>query len=951
MVLKYGNTVKTLFYLILIVSAVATMVQESRGANYYFSAEQGDDARSFAAAQDPNTPWKSIDKLNEIFISLKPGDRVLFRRGETFFGSINVTQSGQAGNPIVIGAYEKGEKPVITSMMEVKNWETKGNHLYEAHVEDISGDLSVLTIAGTPYALGRYPNRSEENAVYLTIDSHNGENMVSTNNLQAPSNFTGGEIVIRKNNWIIDRHRITSHSATSFQYDTEGSDYKPQNGYGFFIQNHPGTLDEMGEWYYDKSNKKLLLYYPNGSPSEAQINVATKDLLVNIRPHISYIEIKELAFEGSNQNSIELEISDNISISDCEIRYSGKNAVNTIASSHFTLKNSIIQHSYNGGVFLQWKDNNAIISNNLFDQTFMFSGMGRSNNGNGIAIYMDGSSHNGLIEFNKITNTGYIGINFNGNNTIVKNNLLDTFCILKDDGAGIYTWTGPPKTKNTNRKVIDNIILNGLGANKGTNNSNTLDKGAAEGIYIDDNATGVEISGNSVANMANSGIYIHNANDIKIYNNRVYNAKQSLWMVHDNLGEPIRNLLVNGNRFLAKYRNQKLIRINSKANDVPEMGQFESNVYAHPLNQIDPITVHLKNASGEVIWKEIDLGSWKEKFQQDLNSKNGPLSFPNFEIKSIIGANKVQNGDFEAPLNDPYCYSPDNNCNIQIEEKDDLESKALKVNLPSRGIVAFSIGAVTKGKAYHFTFSGIGEENGLVKTYLRQSQSPYQIISDTHTLKVSPNKSEVSILFTNQVNEENAVIILKTMDAQNSFWLDNLVLQEVGAQMTDPEAYFLFEYNDSAQPKVISLPGTYVDLDNNLFSGTITLDPFSSVILIKKSDETVPEPISKIDWLSPEPHSNILEGQVVDPEHARISIYPNPATNFVTLEVREGGEPVGKISIFDLEGRLVQTHVPGDQVPGRRFEVPVHQLAAGIYFVTTITDSGAGEMQRLIVIQ
>src|SRR5690606_29030018 len=102
-----------------------------------------------------------------------------------------------------------------------------------------------------------------------------------------------------------------------------------------------------------------------------------------------FIEIKDLVFEGSNQNNIELENTENISILDCEIRYTGKNAVHIIASPYFTLQNSVIQHSYNGGVFFHWSDNyaiksnNAIISNNVFEHTFEFAGMARSSDLNG----------------------------------------------------------------------------------------------------------------------------------------------------------------------------------------------------------------------------------------------------------------------------------------------------------------------------------------------------------------------------------------------------------------------------------------------------------------------------------------------------------------------------------------------------------------------------------------
>ena len=170
---------------LLIHSLVATF---SMAADFHFSESIGDDSRSYAEAQNPNTPWKSIEKLNKIFTSLKPGDQVLFRRGETFKGSIEVIQSGEPGKPIVIGAYGNGSKPVVTSMVEIKNWKSKGNNLYEAHVEGISGDLSILTIAGTPHPLGRYPNYTEKNAGYLNIDSHNGEDKVS--NRQASYYFS-----------------------------------------------------------------------------------------------------------------------------------------------------------------------------------------------------------------------------------------------------------------------------------------------------------------------------------------------------------------------------------------------------------------------------------------------------------------------------------------------------------------------------------------------------------------------------------------------------------------------------------------------------------------------------------------------------------------------------------------------------------------------------------------
>src|SRR5690554_3302145 len=109
----------------------------SLAARYYFSVS-GDDSRTSAQAQNPSTPWKSISKLNAIFASLKPGDEVLFKRGETFYGSIHINASGSQGRPITIGAYGSGDKPIITSLVSLNNWTSVGNGIYERSEEHTS---------------------------------------------------------------------------------------------------------------------------------------------------------------------------------------------------------------------------------------------------------------------------------------------------------------------------------------------------------------------------------------------------------------------------------------------------------------------------------------------------------------------------------------------------------------------------------------------------------------------------------------------------------------------------------------------------------------------------------------------------------------------------------------------------------------------------------------------
>ncbi|MDO9554603.1 hypothetical protein, partial [Rhodonellum sp.] len=77
-------------------------------STFHFSSSLGDDTRSNAQAQNENTPWKSIQKLNSIFSTLQPGDKILFKNGDAFYGTLSITKSGTAGAPISFGSYGSG---------------------------------------------------------------------------------------------------------------------------------------------------------------------------------------------------------------------------------------------------------------------------------------------------------------------------------------------------------------------------------------------------------------------------------------------------------------------------------------------------------------------------------------------------------------------------------------------------------------------------------------------------------------------------------------------------------------------------------------------------------------------------------------------------------------------------------------------------------------------------
>jgi parallel beta-helix repeat protein len=62
--------------------------------------------------------------------------------------------------------------------------------------------------------------------------------------------------------------------------------------------------------------------------------------------------------------------------------------------------------------------------------------------------------------------------------------------------------------------------MNGIGASQGTDNTAYL---PANGIMLDENTSAMELDSNSVANCTQYGILLHNAHEITVNNNILYN--------------------------------------------------------------------------------------------------------------------------------------------------------------------------------------------------------------------------------------------------------------------------------------------------------------------------------------------------------------------------------------------------------------------------------------------
>ncbi len=603
---------------LLIISLILS-ISSVKAATYYVSSS-GNDSNN---GTSQSTPWQTLSKVSNF--SFQPGDNILFKSGDTWYGTLNISRSGSSGNPITYSSYGSGAKPLITGFKTITGWASIGNGIYQATDPSFTSNMvNMITLNGNFQAIGRWPKVTAGNGGYLTVDSQGGTSITSSGLSSAP-NFIGGQVVYRGAHWILNRGIVTSQNSSTISFTSlPGEDpywnsaYPPNPGFGFFFQNSINALSTLGDWAYDTNSKKLSVYFGSNNPSSYQVQASTVDNLISInQDNTSYININGLTISGANSNAIYSNGYNhtNIQLNNSDISYSGKDALKLDrgGEKYFTISNNNINYTNNDAINLGFDGaESSIITNNNISDTGMVAGMGKSGDGNYNAIIGPGLNSN--VSNNTITNTGYIAIQFNDKNVLVKNNFINYACMVKDDCGEVYFGRGD----YTGSKILNNIILNSPGAPYGTDET----EGTGEGIYADDSAFGVEIGGNTVAHSSYANLYNHGAYNLNIHDNTFYDAPGN--SSYYNGPNTTTNIIQSNNIFFARTASQ--YTFNSGGGTVPASNFFsasDNNYFLRPINNENYIRISYPN------YGIYNLDTWKTYTGKEANSKTSPIAISN----------------------------------------------------------------------------------------------------------------------------------------------------------------------------------------------------------------------------------------------------------------------------------------------------------------------------------
>ncbi len=623
------------------------------GVTYYVSSSTGDDDNN---GLSEGAPFATIGKVNSL--TLQPGDRVLFKCGDTWQAQqLVISQSGTEAVPIVFGSYPDGcaNKPSISGSRPITGWTVYSGNIYQADLSAGAFPLGInqLFRSGQRLTLGRWPNLDAGNGGYSFVDGHSaGGNQITDNELPS-TDWTGATIHIKNIRWSMLDRRVTDWSDHTLTLNTGLSclisGWGNCIGWGYFINNHLGTLDQDGEWYYDASARRVYLYLSAGTPADIEGSVILEaadtlrhgGVMLSDGSATAYVVVDNLEIKNWFNHGIGTPggmYSDiyhhltvrNVAIKDVDaagvnlsswLQNPPNGRQNLRGGHHLVFTNNVVDGANAFGItgyFAASTFEGNEIKNIALIKNLGKSGMGCgitsgecTENGDGFRIRLHDvrdSGYGNSLRYNRFEKIGYNGVDVFGPNTTLEKNYITQSCYSKADCGGVRTFgdTSLSATTVYNVRLIDNVIVDIPGNVEGCHASRAA---FGMGIYIDNYSRDVEVRGNTVVSTTISGI-LYQRSTGQIVGNTVFDAASGTeYSSHIDLG---------GAETRATVTNNQLYGLNNEAWTLyaSRLGNFAASDYNYLFHPY--VNEHIAFGPS---WTRYTFAGWKTYSGLESHSK------------------------------------------------------------------------------------------------------------------------------------------------------------------------------------------------------------------------------------------------------------------------------------------------------------------------------------------
>ena len=446
---------------------------------------------------------------------------------------------------------------------------------------------------------------------------------------------------IRLNSWTLDERTVSAATSGRLTLSSPTS-FPVLAGWGYFLLGKLWMLDSPGEWHLDSTNRTVYAWMPDSQAPGARVNVGMLGTGVNLAT-TKYVTVDNLTVRRIGIG-IDLRGSTGVTVQNARIEDTTQHGVYLPASVSARLT---ANHFLRTGLdAISGADNTVGIASGLLasDNVIVDSGVLRGPNGLAASLPQPGvaaisAGHRATVRANRITGSSYHGIRTTGASTIA-DNVIDSACLSLDDCGGIYVYGAATIGTLISDNLVSNILGNLMGKPAGT----TVQ---SEGIYLDDHANGVTVSGNTVSG-AETGILLHNAFGNTVSGNVLYgNRKHQIWLFEDSTalnpsGDLYGNVITDNQLF--PLTPTAALGQQSTFAETARFATFDRNRYsclisARVVSEAWPLG---SNAFTFQAWQAATTSAGALRSPDANGSAVNPVGFAAF---TVLGGSAVPNGD------------------------------------------------------------------------------------------------------------------------------------------------------------------------------------------------------------------------------------------------------------------------------------------------------------------
>lgn len=660
--------------------------------------------------------------------------------------------------------------------------------------------------------------------------------------------MAGAGIHIRTNNHTIEDRRIAAYSSTDRKLSLDApTTYQVLAGWGYYLDNKLWMLDQPNEWYFDSAAGRLYLWAPDGNSPAARVEAGYRDYGILAKSR-SNIVIDGLAIAKAG-TGIDISGSANVVVKNSDITDSAASGLVAAGAIGAVIDRCTIKNSVRDGIQAMGAKNAAITRNTLVNTGTV--GSPKQSIG-AIRTTWDAAA---TIDQNTITNSGYLGLYFGPGDTIT-NNLFENSCLVLDDCGAVYGGRDLPGVT-----IKNNVIVGATG----NANGRPVELGSsAQGIYLDQFANGVTVTGNTIVN-TDYGFQLHKARYNTLEYNTVYNAKKSaVWLQQDTDSGSMHDNFFRFNRFF-HTNNKSVLDVNSNFANF-NLATFSSNRY-YTGNPTQLVYESYKPADS-YITNIYALSEWISIRTQDLGSNVfAPFSVASTRVVSTTAPNLITNSTLS---------SSDMSWSVYNGKKTWVASCAIGGCLQftrdtqTAGLLISNSFSVQQGTSYVVKFDAKASGAALfIESVVRRTGTPdWKAIGLAKSVKISTGWQTYAMVFTASETRTFDPAIPGSgarldfgVPAGQTIHIDNISIEKATVEKnTSADTNFELLLNKTAFPSSVDCPeaqtnpskcSQYIYFSNETaVIWPVTLQPMSSEIVIwantpwRDSDlDTVPDSV------------------------------------------------------------------------------------------------------------